>query len=92
MLILANWSDAHSDAPISVFHIFQKILPDMTGIVSTWQSLSKKEKAEGDDKKAKGEEKAELTEEKKEQPGSNLHLFYSIRISPINECGLLSLD
>ncbi|KAM4566488.1 nucleolar pre-ribosomal-associated protein 1 [Odontesthes bonariensis] len=45
-----------------------KILPDMTGIVSTWQSLSKKEKAEGDDKKTKGEERAELTEEKKELP------------------------
>ncbi|CAG6000164.1 unnamed protein product [Menidia menidia] len=47
-----------------------KILPDMTGIISTWQSLSKKEKADGEDKKTRGEGSAEQTEEKREQPAA----------------------
>ncbi|KAM4742564.1 nucleolar pre-ribosomal-associated protein 1 [Anableps anableps] len=42
-----------------------KILPDMTLIISTWQSLSKKEKLDGDDKKSKSEE---LMDNKNELP------------------------
>ncbi|MEQ2292050.1 hypothetical protein AMECASPLE_019180 [Ameca splendens] len=45
-----------------------KILPDMTLIISAWQSLSKKEKADCDAKKAKGEKGVELTENKNELP------------------------
>ncbi|XP_041850678.1 nucleolar pre-ribosomal-associated protein 1 [Melanotaenia boesemani] len=41
-----------------------KILPDMTGIVSRWQSLSKKEKVDGDDNEAKSGGNAELTDDK----------------------------
>ncbi|XP_061575705.1 nucleolar pre-ribosomal-associated protein 1 [Cololabis saira] len=43
-----------------------KILPDMTGIVSTWQSLSKKEKANDDDKKTKSEGSDEVTDKNNE--------------------------
>uniref|UniRef100_A0A671V9A0 URB1 ribosome biogenesis homolog n=1 Tax=Sparus aurata TaxID=8175 RepID=A0A671V9A0_SPAAU len=43
-----------------------KILPDMTGIVSKWQSLSKKEKTNAEEKKTKTEESAAQTDDKKE--------------------------
>ncbi|KAM6933336.1 nucleolar pre-ribosomal-associated protein 1 [Xenentodon cancila] len=43
-----------------------KVLPDMTGIVSAWQSLSKKEKADDDDKKSKSEGSAEMTDKNDE--------------------------
>ncbi|XP_035010769.2 nucleolar pre-ribosomal-associated protein 1 [Hippoglossus stenolepis] len=45
-----------------------KILPDMTSIVAKWQSLSKKEKTEGEDKKTKTEGSSEKTDNKKEEP------------------------
>ncbi|RVE65079.1 hypothetical protein OJAV_G00132260 [Oryzias javanicus] len=45
-----------------------KILPDMTTIISTWQSLSKKEKAEGDGNKSKSDGSADLTETTNEVP------------------------
>ncbi|KAL3057633.1 hypothetical protein OYC64_007984 [Pagothenia borchgrevinki] len=48
--------------------ILSKILPDMTSIVSKWQSLSKKEKTDGDEKKTKTEEVAEQTTNKNEVP------------------------
>uniref|UniRef100_A0A3Q2ZZX1 URB1 ribosome biogenesis homolog n=1 Tax=Kryptolebias marmoratus TaxID=37003 RepID=A0A3Q2ZZX1_KRYMA len=40
----------------------RKILPDMTGIISSWQSLSKKEKAGVEDKETKREELADAAE------------------------------
>ncbi|XP_023817454.1 nucleolar pre-ribosomal-associated protein 1 [Oryzias latipes] len=45
-----------------------KILPDMTTIISTWQSLSKKEKTEGDDNKSTGDGSADLAETKTDLP------------------------
>ncbi|XP_070685256.1 nucleolar pre-ribosomal-associated protein 1 [Pempheris klunzingeri] len=45
-----------------------KILPDITSIVAKWQSLSKKEKMEGEEKKTKTEGKAQQTENKNEAP------------------------
>ncbi|XP_034557046.1 nucleolar pre-ribosomal-associated protein 1 [Notolabrus celidotus] len=45
-----------------------KILPDMTSIVSKWQSISKKEKTDGDEKKNKSEGSAEQTDNKNESP------------------------
>ncbi|XP_071780840.2 nucleolar pre-ribosomal-associated protein 1 [Centroberyx gerrardi] len=45
-----------------------KILPDMTGIVAKWQSLTKKEKAEGEEKKGKKEEKDDAKDTKTEVP------------------------
>ncbi|XP_039986899.1 nucleolar pre-ribosomal-associated protein 1 [Xiphias gladius] len=47
-----------------------KILPDMTSIVAKWQSLSKKEKMDGEEKKAKTEGSAEQTDNKNEAPGA----------------------
>ncbi|KAG7243058.1 hypothetical protein INR49_016433 [Caranx melampygus] len=44
------------------------ILPDMTSIVSKWQSLSKKEKTSGEEKKAKTEGSSEQTDNKNEVP------------------------
>ena len=41
----------------------------MTSIVAKWQSLSKKEKTEGEDKKTKTEGSSEKTDNKKEEPG-----------------------
>ncbi|XP_047450940.1 nucleolar pre-ribosomal-associated protein 1 isoform X2 [Mugil cephalus] len=45
-----------------------KTLPDMTSIVSTWQSLSKKEKTDGEEKKTNTEASAELTVNENEVP------------------------
>ncbi|XP_017271944.1 nucleolar pre-ribosomal-associated protein 1 [Kryptolebias marmoratus] len=45
-----------------------KILPDMTGIISSWQSLSKKEKAGVEDKETKREERPEQTNNENELP------------------------
>ncbi|CAK6968909.1 nucleolar pre-ribosomal-associated protein 1 [Scomber scombrus] len=45
-----------------------KILPDMTSIVAKWQSLSKKEKTEGEGKTTKNEGSAEQTDTKNEAP------------------------
>ncbi|XP_032363230.1 nucleolar pre-ribosomal-associated protein 1 [Etheostoma spectabile] len=45
-----------------------KILPDITSIVSKWQSLSKKEKMDGEEKTAKIEGSAEQTDNKNEAP------------------------
>ncbi|XP_028275754.1 nucleolar pre-ribosomal-associated protein 1 isoform X2 [Parambassis ranga] len=50
-----------------------KILPDMTSIIATWQSLSKKERSDGEEKKTKTGGNAELTaltETEKELPGA----------------------
>ncbi|KAF3847470.1 hypothetical protein F7725_020498 [Dissostichus mawsoni] len=41
------------DLVLQYREILSKILPDMTSIVSKWQSLSKKEKTDGDEKKKK---------------------------------------
>uniref|UniRef100_A0A3Q2ZY75 URB1 ribosome biogenesis homolog n=1 Tax=Kryptolebias marmoratus TaxID=37003 RepID=A0A3Q2ZY75_KRYMA len=46
----------------------RKILPDMTGIISSWQSLSKKEKAGVEDKETKREERPEQTNNENELP------------------------
>ncbi|XP_074535890.1 nucleolar pre-ribosomal-associated protein 1 [Halichoeres trimaculatus] len=45
-----------------------KILPDMTSIVSKWQSLSKKEKTDGEEITKKSEGSAEQTADKSESP------------------------
>ncbi|XP_035536073.1 nucleolar pre-ribosomal-associated protein 1 [Morone saxatilis] len=45
-----------------------KILPDMTSIVAQWQSLSKKEKINGEEKKTKTQGSAAQTDEKNEMP------------------------
>ncbi|KAL7400418.1 hypothetical protein ABVT39_012092 [Epinephelus coioides] len=45
-----------------------KILPDMTSIVAKWQSLSKKEKTDGEEKQTKTEGSAEQTDNKNEVP------------------------
>nr|XP_046245595.1 nucleolar pre-ribosomal-associated protein 1 [Scatophagus argus] len=45
-----------------------KILPDMTSIVAKWQSLSKKEKANGEGKKTKSEGSAAQTDDKNQMP------------------------
>ncbi|KAM6988691.1 nucleolar pre-ribosomal-associated protein 1 isoform 2-T2 [Tautogolabrus adspersus] len=45
-----------------------KILPDMTGIVSKWQSISKKEKTDGEEKKNRTKGGAEQTDNKNEAP------------------------
>uniref|UniRef100_A0A1A8F3S5 URB1 ribosome biogenesis 1 homolog n=1 Tax=Nothobranchius korthausae TaxID=1143690 RepID=A0A1A8F3S5_9TELE len=45
-----------------------KILPDMTGIISTWQLLSKKEKAGVGEKTSKNEETVENMENKNDLP------------------------
>ncbi|XP_044210403.1 nucleolar pre-ribosomal-associated protein 1 isoform X1 [Thunnus albacares] len=45
-----------------------KILPDMTSIVAKWQSLTKKEKTEGEGKTTKNEGSAEQTDAKNEDP------------------------
>ncbi|KAG8001883.1 Nucleolar pre-ribosomal-associated protein 1 [Nibea albiflora] len=47
---------------------FSKILPDMTSIVSKWQSLSKKEKTNGEEKVTKTEGSAPQTDNKNEMP------------------------
>ncbi|KAI3354092.1 hypothetical protein L3Q82_018642 [Scortum barcoo] len=48
-----------------------KILPDMTSIVAKWQSLSKKEKTDGEDKKTKTEGRAEQMNNKNEAPAAD---------------------
>ncbi|KAK5868904.1 hypothetical protein PBY51_009879 [Eleginops maclovinus] len=48
--------------------ILSKILPDMTSIVSKWQSLSKKEKTDCEEKKTKTEGVVEPTPKKNEVP------------------------
>uniref|UniRef100_A0A3P9JLM6 URB1 ribosome biogenesis homolog n=1 Tax=Oryzias latipes TaxID=8090 RepID=A0A3P9JLM6_ORYLA len=56
-----------------------KILPDMTTIISTWQSLSKKEKPEGNDNKSTSDGSADLAETKTDLPGKklqNMHLYF----------------
>ncbi|TMS07347.1 Nucleolar pre-ribosomal-associated protein 1 [Larimichthys crocea] len=45
-----------------------KILPDMTSIVAKWQSLSKKEKTNGEEKVTKPEGSAPQTDNKNEMP------------------------
>ncbi|XP_037631816.1 nucleolar pre-ribosomal-associated protein 1 isoform X2 [Sebastes umbrosus] len=47
-----------------------KILPDMTSIVAKWQSLSKKEKTDGEEKKTKTEGSAEQTDKQNEVQGA----------------------
>ncbi|XP_056139099.1 nucleolar pre-ribosomal-associated protein 1 [Lampris incognitus] len=48
-----------------------KILPDMTGIVSKWQSLTKKDKADDKGKEEKKEGSAEEKDSKAEIPGAD---------------------
>uniref|UniRef100_A0A673CAG6 URB1 ribosome biogenesis homolog n=1 Tax=Sphaeramia orbicularis TaxID=375764 RepID=A0A673CAG6_9TELE len=50
-----------------------KILPDMTSIVSKWQSLSKKDKPETDGKKAKAEGSGKQLDMMNEAPGNRIH-------------------
>ncbi|XP_041796305.1 nucleolar pre-ribosomal-associated protein 1 isoform X2 [Chelmon rostratus] len=45
-----------------------KILPDMTSIVAKWQSISKKEKTDDEEKKTKNEGSAAQIDDKKEMP------------------------
>ncbi|XP_070761902.1 nucleolar pre-ribosomal-associated protein 1 [Enoplosus armatus] len=45
-----------------------KILPDMTSVVAKWQSLSKKEKTDGEEKKTKTEGSADKTDNKNQVP------------------------
>ncbi|KAI4816002.1 hypothetical protein KUCAC02_006121, partial [Chaenocephalus aceratus] len=56
------------DLVLQYREILSKILPDMTSIVSKWQSLSKKEKTDGDEKKTTTEGVTEQTTNKNEVP------------------------
>ena len=60
-----------STTQICSFCALCQILPDMTSIVAKWQSLSKKEKTEGEGKTTKNEGSAEQTDTKNEAPGNN---------------------
>lgn len=59
----------------------------MTSIVAKWQSISKKEKTDDEEKKTKNEGSAAQIDDKKEMPGNNVYracvLF--ILISPVNQ-------
>lgn len=56
---------------ISLFSF--QILPDMTSVVAKWQSLTKKEKTDGEDKKSKKEANAAATTDgKSEAPGNHI--------------------
>lgn len=61
----------------------------MTGIVSKWQSLSKKEKTNAEEKKTKTEESAAQTDDKKETPGNNTYRksVTLILTSPVKQQG-----
>ncbi|XP_065816652.1 nucleolar pre-ribosomal-associated protein 1 isoform X2 [Labrus bergylta] len=68
-------SDVHSpdmmeDLVQQYRETLSKILPDMTGIVSKWQSISKKEKTDGEDKKNRTKGGAEETDNKNEAPAA----------------------
>lgn len=45
----------------------------MTSIVAKWQSLSKKEKTNGEEKVTKTEGSAPQTDNKNEMPGNNIY-------------------
>lgn len=62
-----------------IFHPVFKLLPDMMDIISTWQSLSKKEKVE-DDKKTKSQEHPEQTSKEIELPGNILIQIFFLKI------------
>lgn len=47
-----------------------KVLPDLTSIIAKWQSISKKEKATGEEKQSKTEEAVTQTSEENENPGT----------------------
>lgn len=61
----------------------------MTSIVSKWQSLSKKEKTDVEEKKTKAEESAAQTDDIKETPGNNIYRrrVTLILISPVKRQG-----
>lgn len=44
-------------------------MPDLTSIIAKWQSISKKEKATGEEKQSKTEETVTQTSEEIENPG-----------------------
>lgn len=48
-----------------------QILPDLTSIIAKWQSISKKEKAAGEEKQSKAEETVTQTNEENETPGTS---------------------
>ncbi|XP_054454141.1 nucleolar pre-ribosomal-associated protein 1 [Anoplopoma fimbria] len=56
--------DMMGDLVLQYRETLSKILPDMTSIVAKWQSLSKKEKTDGEEKKTKTEGSAEQTDNK----------------------------
>lgn len=47
-----------------------QVLPDLTSIIAKWQSISKKEKATGEEKQSKMEEAVTQTSEENENPGT----------------------
>ncbi|XP_031719530.1 nucleolar pre-ribosomal-associated protein 1 isoform X1 [Anarrhichthys ocellatus] len=56
--------DLMGDLALQYRETLSKILPDITSIVAKWQSLSKKEKTDGEEKKTKTEGSAEQTDNK----------------------------
>lgn len=52
-----------------------QILPDMTSIVSKWQSLSKKENTGSEDKTTKNEGSAKQADNKSELSGNNIYII-----------------
>ncbi|XP_029302759.1 nucleolar pre-ribosomal-associated protein 1 isoform X2 [Cottoperca gobio] len=61
-------SDMMGDLVQQYRETLSKILPDMTSIVSKWQSLSKKEKTDAEEKKTKTEGSAEQTDNENKVP------------------------
>ena len=72
---------------VSSFRALYQILPDMTSIVAKWQSLTKKEKTEGEGKTTKNEGSAEQTDTKNEDPGNNSYriCILFVFISPVKQ-------
>ncbi|XP_058490255.1 nucleolar pre-ribosomal-associated protein 1 [Solea solea] len=75
LLDKAEWHSAEVFSPDIIRDLVQqyretlsKILPDMTSIVSQWQSLNKKEKTDSEEKKAETEGNAEQTDNKNTLP------------------------
>lgn len=51
-------------------HTPYQVLPDLTSIIAKWQTISKKEKATGEEKQSKAEETVTQTAEDSENPGT----------------------
>lgn len=61
-------------------------MPDLTSIIAKWQSISKKEKATGEEKQSKTEESATKTSEENENPGpgecdTDTNIFFTTGIA-----------